>query len=78
MRLIKFSSVFALFISICTVSEGIAQKIVQRSLRWEQSEITNTDEKTFRTVESFPGAIFVIARKICPFIRRNLMVVIAM
>lgn len=58
MRLIKYTSIFTLFITFCTISESIAQKIVQRSLRWEQAEVANTDEKTFRIVESFQGAIF--------------------
>ncbi len=66
MRLHKKISIFTLFVTICTISEGIAQKTVQRTLRWEQSEIANADEKTFRTVESFQGAIYNFLQKDMP------------
>ncbi len=58
MRLLKITSVLSIITLFCTINTSIAQNNVQRSLRWERSEIANPDEKTTRNVESFNGAIF--------------------
>jgi hypothetical protein len=58
MQLLKISSILVIFSSFCTPNNANAQKNVQRSLQWQKVEISNADEKTSRSVESFSGAIF--------------------